>query len=319
MKPDATILRAMWTTMRPYLLFVSAITGIAGMAATTTVNPLPLITTFVAAFFAYGFGQALTDCFQTDTDAISAPYRPLAAGVVSRKSILFMSLTGMTLCAAAFAVRNPWNIALGAGAAIGLATYTPFKRRWWGGPWYNAWIVVVLCAMSFFAVRQGSQTTIPGWFLPLLGTVFFGYANFVLAGYFKDIAADSATGYETLPVVFGRRIASYASDGLAIAFILAAAWTVERAAEVNPFRPGHLLALLFAVPGLVNVIVGQILLHRNQTDELAYKPIALVVKAYVLLLSAIATFLRPEWTPLLVVHYGVFLEVLDRRPEVTQI
>ena len=33
--------------------------------------------------------------------------------------------------------------------------------------------------------------------------VFFGYANFVLAGYFKDVDADRATGYHTLPVVFG--------------------------------------------------------------------------------------------------------------------
>ena len=37
-----------------------------------------------------------------------------------------------------------------------------------------------------------------------MAATFFGYANFVLAGYFKDIEADRATGYRTFPVVFGR-------------------------------------------------------------------------------------------------------------------
>ncbi len=319
MKNEAVLVRAMWTTMRPYLLFVSAITGVAGMAATTTVSLAPLLTTFIAAFFAYGFGQALTDCFQTDTDAISAPYRPLTTGLVSRKSIFLMSLTGLTLCAVTFAARNPWNLALGAAAALGLATYTPFKRKWWGGPWYNGWIVVVLCVMSYLATRDRAEMSLPPFFLPLLGTVFFGYANFVLAGYFKDIEADSATGYSTLPVVFGRRVAAYASDGLAVAFCAAAAWTAVQVLGIYPSRPGHLLALLFCIPALCHILVGQIQLHRNNRDSDAYRPIIHVVQSYILLLSAVATLLRPEWTALLVVHYGAFLQVLERRPEVSQI
>ncbi len=319
MKNEVVLLRAMWTTMRPYLLFVSAITGVAGMAATGTVSPLPLVMTFIAAFFAYGFGQALTDCFQTDTDALSAPYRPLAAGLVSRRPIFLMSLGGLTLCSATFAAGNPWNIALGAIAALGLSTYTPFKRKWWGGPWYNAWIVVVLCAMSYFAVRKDAASGLPLFFLPLLGTVFFGYANFVLAGYFKDIKADSATGYNTLPVVFGRRVAAFASDGLALAFCAAATWTAVQGLSVYPPRPGHLLALLFGIPAFYHIVAGQVQLHFNQQDADAYRPIIHVVQSYILVLSAVSAFLRPEWTALLIVHYGVFLQVLRRRPEVSQI
>ncbi len=319
MRHEAMVVRAMWTTMRPYLLFVSAITGVVGMSATKTISPAPLIITFVASFFAYGFGQALTDCFQTDTDAISAPYRPLAAGLVSRNSILVMSLVGMSLCAVGFAVGNPWNFALGTLAAIGLATYTPFKRRWWGGPWYNSWIVVLLCVMGYLAANEHPNVPIPQYFLPLLGMVFFGYANFVLAGYFKDIDADAATGYNTLPVVFGRRLSAIASDGLAIAFVVAATWTMAIALQgLNP-RPGHALGLIFAMPALWHILIGQLQLHRNSIDAEAYRPIAHVVQSYVLLLSAVATVLRPEWFGLLVVHYAAFHMVLRWRPEVTQI
>lgn len=313
------VLRAMWTTMRPYLLFVSAITGIAGMAMTTTITPVILLAVFVASFFAYGFGQALTDCFQTDTDAISAPYRPLVAGTVSRMPILVMSVSGLLLCVLVFAVANSWNVALGALGGFGLATYTPFKRRWWGGPWYNAWIVAVLCFMAYLAASAGTPWRLPAPFFPMLGCVFFGYANFVLSGYFKDIDADARTGYNTLPVVFGRRVASYASDGFALSFVIVAGWTATAALSASPFRPGNLLALVFALPGLYHILVGQVLLHRNRTDQDAFRPIQHVLQSYVLVLSALAVLLRPEWFIILVLHYMFFTIVLAGRPEAEQI
>jgi hypothetical protein len=42
MNASLHVLRAMWVTMRPYLLFVSGITGIAGMALSSTTSFLPL-------------------------------------------------------------------------------------------------------------------------------------------------------------------------------------------------------------------------------------------------------------------------------------
>ena len=319
MSSAAYVFSAMWTTMRPYLLFVSAITGIAGMSLTTTVSPLLLIFVFVASFFAYGFGQALTDCFQTDTDAISAPYRPLVSGAVSRRPILLMSITGLCLCAGVFAYREPWNLALGALAGIGLTTYTPLKRRWWGGPWYNAWIVVVLCFMAFLAATSNHESQLPASFLPMLTTVFFGYANFVLSGYFKDVEADSKTGYETLPVVFGRSVAAFASDVLAIGFLVAASWTAATALHVGPLRSSHLRSLLFGIPGVFHILAGQLQLHRNRCDAEAFRPILHVVRSYLLILSALAVLLRPDWIVFLTFHYCAFSIVLARRPEVTQI
>jgi len=80
---SVTFLKAMVITMRPYLLFLSGITGIAGVAAVPGAPTPTVLLVFVASFLSYGFGQALTDCFQTDTDALSAPYRPLVRGTVS--------------------------------------------------------------------------------------------------------------------------------------------------------------------------------------------------------------------------------------------
>lgn len=312
-------LRAMWITMRPYLLFVSGITGVAGMALAPPEDPLPLFVLFAASFFAYGFGQALTDCFQTDTDALSAPYRPLVAGRVSRRSILTMSVAGLIACVAVFASRTPWNLLLGGIAAAGLASYTPFKRRWWGGPWYNAWIVAVLCVMAFLGARGNRTFPLPEPLVPVLATVFFGYANFVLSGYFKDVDADARTGYRTFPVTYGRKAAAVASDFIALLFTgssLMAAYAVMR--ESVP--PNALLCgLLFAIPGFVFVIDAQVRLHKNRTDRDAYAPILRVVHAYILILSGVAALLRPEWTPFLAAHYLLFVYVVSTRPEVSQI
>jgi hypothetical protein len=51
-------------TMRPYLLFVSGITGFTGMALSSNNDLIKLSLIFIASFLSYGFGQALTDCFR---------------------------------------------------------------------------------------------------------------------------------------------------------------------------------------------------------------------------------------------------------------
>jgi len=67
--------RAYITTMRPYLLFVSGAAGLVGLSFVPGGASLRVVLAFSALFLSYGLGQALTDCFQTDTDALSAPYR----------------------------------------------------------------------------------------------------------------------------------------------------------------------------------------------------------------------------------------------------
>ena len=117
--------------MRPYLLFVSGVAGIAGMAI-TDMDKVPFgifLMAFIPFFLGYGFGQALTDCFQVDTDSISAPYRPLVKGEVTPKAIGIVSLTGLILISITIIYLNPYNILWCILTITGLATYTYFKKN----------------------------------------------------------------------------------------------------------------------------------------------------------------------------------------------
>lgn len=319
MHTTAQFTRAMLITMRPYLLFLSGITGLAGIAAAGHVPPAVIVPVFIASFLSYGFGQALTDCFQTDTDAISAPYRPLVQGIISRKSVLITSVIGLTVCSVLFAAGNLINLAFGALAVGGLATYTWFKRRWWGGPWYNAWIVSVLFLMGYHAGIDAGSIALPGSIMPLMITAFAGYANFVIAGYFKDIEADRQTGYRTFPVVFGRRPAAIVSDLFAVAAVIGLVlhlWTVK-SAWTSGWDAAP--AIILFVWSLMVTLRAQILLHRNTDDRTAHGPIRLVVESYIIMLSAAIAAMHPMWTIPLLAFYGTFQLVLHYRTEVSQI
>jgi 4-hydroxybenzoate polyprenyltransferase len=317
----AAFWRAYLVTMRPYLLFVSGITGLAGLALAP---PVPLLDTVVLAlifFLSYGFGQALTDCFQTDTDALSAPYRPLVRGVIHPRDVFVVSLIGLLLCGLVLAFYCLATLPLALLATVGLATYTHFKRRWWGGPWYNAWIVAVLALIGYLS-GLGAAGTTPSWSLAgtaTIAAVFFGYANFVLVGYFKDVSADRATGYHTLPVAQGLRLSARVSDLLALFAVVAALTAVapilteERRSLEVAAGAGVLLAAIGAT------VLGQLRLHAVSDEAMAHRAIVPVVHAYILLLSAICVAHRPEWLAALVLFYGMFVFVMVRRPMVQQV
>lgn len=297
-------------TMRPYLLFVSGMTGLVALALARRIEPASALAIAGASFLTYGFGQALTDCFQTDTDAISAPYRPLPRGEIRGRDVLLISLLGLAGCVSVFVSMSTDTVPAGILGVIGLSTYTWFKRRWWGGPGYNAAIVVILFVMAGTGA-QGSIAflNLPGVFAAA-AAVFLGYANFVLAGYFKDISADAMTGYRTFPVVFGRRAASVFSDLLAALFLAAAFLAARKAALPAMLLWGVAVALSMA---------AQVQLHRVRTDHDAHGPIGLTVHVYLLGLAAVAVSFRPEWLIPLLVFYGAFIATLVHRPSVSQI
>ena len=305
-------------TMRPYLMFVSGITGIAGMSFGTLSFSPGYLLLFSAAFLSYGFGQALTDCFQIDTDSISSPYRPLTKGTVSRNQFLFISSMGLTYCVLVFTYFNPLNLVLGVISGLGLATYTPFKRRWWGGPFYNSWIVGILFIISSLSVIGTSAVLFSDTFIFSLCAVFFGYANFVLSGYFKDISADRTTGYNTLPVVFGRKISSVVSNLFALFALgftsLALLKIFESSLSYYSF-----ISILFLIGGMTSSIIAQTRLHIVKTDDESYHAISFVVHSYILLLSAIIIANKPEWSLFLIIYYICYLVVLKIRPAKNQI
>lgn len=311
--------RAYVTTMRPYLLFVSGITGIAGMSLAPDVTGTTALMIFIATFLSYGFGQALTDCFQIDTDTISSPYRPLTQGTVTRTQVITVSIIGLAICVTLLAALNPWNLLLGALAAGGLATYTPFKRKWWGGPWYNAWIVGLLGFMAFLSAAGGRVFPLPEVLIWTLSAIFFGYSNFVLAGYFKDISADARSNYNTFPVAFGRKKAAAASSVLAFLAIVSMIAARSVVAVNDRFTLASVISWGFLIAAIAAASTGQYLLHRVTQDEKSHTAIGLVVHAYILGLSSIATAAQPGWAAFIALFYLLFILVLEARPSRSQI
>ncbi len=316
--------RAFWgafgITMRPYLFFISGVAAVVGMSFIDKPEPIRLWLGFLPLFLSCGLGQALTDCTQTDTDAISSPYRPLVQGVITPRQVFGVSLTGLTLCTLVLALLNPRIILFGVFAVSGLITYTWFKRRWWGGPFWNSWIVALLPILGRLVDPSYKPAfTAPPWevhtaaFLLAIGAIFFGYMNFVVAGYLKDISADRATGYATFPVVFGWVPTAIYSDLTAIlaasctvgVMILFGSWTV----------PG-----LIAFSGAITLSLrAQLTIHKIRDEELAHGPIAHVVRVYLLLGLAIILTLQPTWAILAAIFYLSFEVVLKIRPERTQV
>jgi geranylgeranylglycerol-phosphate geranylgeranyltransferase len=314
-------LRDYLVTMRPYLMFVSGITGLAGLALAPPTPIANCLLLALAFFLSYGFGQALTDCFQLDTDSLSAPYRPLVRGAIRRRDVLWVSLIGLLAVAAVFAAHNPLNVPLAIVAVLGLATYTFFKRRWWAGPFYNAWIVVVLALVGYHAGAgrgqdQGGLSTV---LAATLAAVFFGYANFVLTGYYKDISADRATGYRTLPVRFGLSISARISDVLALLTVASAAGAVCAGWRHGAATLEIVPAVLVLAAGTAVACIAQIRLHAVRDERQAHRAIAPVVHAYILLLAAVAAAQRPGWIVGLFLFYAAFVLTMRSRPMREQI
>lgn len=311
--------RAYVVTMRPYLLFVSGAAGVVGLSFVYGMSQTRVAIAFSALFLSYGFGQALTDCFQTDTDSLSAPYRPLVRGEVTRRQVLTVSFVGLTLVVAALCYLNPWILALGVAAVVGLLTYTFFKRRWWGGPPWNSWIVALLPMMGWLAGGGRSLASLgrflvadSGVFLAAVVAVFSGYANFVVMGYFKDISADRETGYETFPVVFGwQPTAVYGDVTAALAAGLSLFVVVHRGAGVWSF-------VLLAV-GLAMHVYAQVAVHRSSDEKAVGRPIAYGVRALILYCVAMAVANRPSWIIGLLLFSALFEFVLRLRPEEGQV
>lgn len=315
--------KAYWMTMRPYLLFISGIAGMAGVATGPEVGPGVILPVFFVLFFSYGFGQALTDCFHIDTDSLSSPYRPLVRGTISRTQVLTVSLIGLISGCVILYVFNPYALLFSLLAVIGVITYTYFKRKWWGGPLYDGWIVALLPLIGVLAA------TGPGFdpvnlfkktiLVPVMLSVFFSYANFVLMGYFKDISADRRSGYETFVVVFGWRNAAIVSDILAALSVLISGWGIVFWILTTDGRDVRLISILFFLAATVVLVMAQVGIHRTRNEKKAYAAIANVVRGFILLHIAEACLLKPSWIPASVIFYAVFEWGLKTRPSEEQV
>ncbi|MGZ3974756.1 MAG: UbiA family prenyltransferase [Flavisolibacter sp.] len=306
--------KAYFIQMRPYLLFISGIAGAAGIAmrneGDTDMNKA--ILAFIPFFLGYGFGQALTDCFQTDTDKLSAPYRPLSKGILSIRSVLTVSIVGLLASGIILYLLHPFSFLLSGLAVFGLATYSYVKRHtWWAGPLYNAWIVALLPVMGYFAVSDSHVRSFPLHLIPTVMVSFFSYASFVLIGYLKDIAADEATGYKTFPVVWGWNKTMVLGDLIALA-TLSCFWTQHRS---NAYE------VLAGVAGSVIIMYAQLKGHlvKQKNEKGALLPILATVRSFILLHIAIVLHYEMGWWSYALLYYVLFEITLHNRPSRYQV
>jgi 4-hydroxybenzoate polyprenyltransferase len=302
--------RAYAVTLRPYLCFVSGAAGLAGLAL-TPLPAAPLAAAFAAFFLSYGLGQALTDVSQRDTDALSAPYRPLVRGELSAAAVACVSLAGLAGCSLVFAALDPRTLVPAAAAVAGLASYTPLKRRWWGGPPWNSWIVALLPVIGFLCGGPAPATPRA---LPALAVSVFGtYAVFVVLGYLKDVEADRATGYDTLPVRFGRPRAVAASAAFCAVGLAGSVATLALAPAARP--PGErAAAFVLWAAGVVWLVAAHVVIGRTRRDAEAHPGIAASVRGFVALHLGEAAWLRPELALPGLLLVGLLEAALRARP-----
>jgi len=305
--------RAYWTTMRPYLFPVSGASGLVGLAMAKELSATRLAVGAAVFSVAYGFGQALTDVTQIDTDRISAPYRPLVRGELRRGEVLVVTCAGLLACALALFLMNPWSLVLAAVSVAGLATYTSMKRRFWAGPAHNAWIVALLPAMGALSGGAALAVTLRSpmvW--AAMASVFFSYATFVLLGYLKDVEADRATGYDTLPVRYGRRVTVAVSAACVPLALGASLATITLGA--GPRSYGWPIGVVGWAAGAVLLVLAHVRALHATRDELAHPAIATCVRGYVALHGAEAVLVRPSLCVPALVLYACFELALATRP-----
>lgn len=303
--------RAYWVTLRPYLCFVSGATGLVGIALTSSLATASALVVGCVFFVAYGLGQALTDVTQLDTDAISAPYRPMVQGLVRPRDVLLVSLVGLGACALVLVAFNPLIALFALLPIVGLATYTPMKRRYWAGPAWNSWVVAMLPFLGALTDGRGPRAVLlDAHVRGAMATTFFAYLTFVLLGYLKDIEADRSTGYVTLPVRFGRRWT------VAVSFACAAC---AIALSLPHDRGAPIAGVIFWSFGAVMLVLAHCRAWSVTSDASAHPAITMGLRGYIALHLGEAIMLRPGLLLVAVAMQAGFEVALAHRPSKEQV
>jgi 4-hydroxybenzoate polyprenyltransferase len=311
---------AYFITMRPYLLFVSGAAGLVGEALVTHRSRIEQLIVFIPLFFAYGLGQALTDTFQTDTDSVSAPYRPLVRGEISVEAVRWTSLIGLVTSSLLLCTFSPWVLVPATLAVLGLLAYTPCKRRYWAGPACNSMVVALLPVIGSIALTRSPALALrDSRLLPLALSVFGSYAVFVIIGYLKDVEADRQTGYDTLPVRFGNRVAVLVSAAHALLGAIGSIALLFPQLSMKPFNTAMGPGLVLWGFGFTGLIISHGLAWSVTRDGQAHRAIGWSVRAFLALHLGEAILIDRTLTPFVLALLLAFEVTLALRPARSQI
>jgi 4-hydroxybenzoate polyprenyltransferase len=313
-------LGAYFVTMRPYLLFVSGAAGLVGEALATHRSRMDQLLVFIPLFLAYGLGQALTDTFQTDTDSISAPYRPLVHGELSVESVRWTSLFGLGVSSLLLCRFSVWVLMPATLAVLGLLAYTPCKRRYWAGPACNSIVVALLPVIGSLALARSPALALrDSRLLPLALSVFGSYAVFVIIGYLKDVEADRQTGYDTLAVRFGNRVTVLVSAAHALLGALGSIALLFPQLSGRPFNSAMGPGLALWGFGFTGLIVSHGLGWSVTRDDQAHRAIGWSVRGFLALHLGEAVLIDRTLMPFVLGLLLAFEVTLALRPARSQI
>ncbi len=271
-----------------------------------------LILAAIPLFLSYGFGQALTDCFQIDTDKLSSPYRPLSKGIIAKDHVMYVSVIGLIICGIILVYLNTYNTVFVVISIIGLATYSYTKKRFWFlGPPHNSFIVALLPIMGFLSFLKTPEKLVFKEIIPIALVVFLAYCVFVLMGYLKDITADKQAGYRTFTVVWGWETTTFICDILysSVFFLI----------FINEWLTG--LNWIFFLAAAIMAISGQFMAHfqKTKSEEFAYFSIIQSVRAFLLICYTLIYNYSPGTFWILILVHILFEITLFLRPEKKQI
>jgi 4-hydroxybenzoate polyprenyltransferase len=218
---------------------------------------------------------------------------------------MLASLLGLAACALVLVMFNPAIALFALLPIIGLATYTPMKRRVWAGPIWNSWIVATLPLLGALAGKRGLDAPLAR----AMATAFFAYATFVLLGYLKDVEADRRTGYDTLPVRYGRRT----TVAVSLVCALAAVWISWPTAEAS--LPG----IFLWAGGAIMLVLGHVRAWGITSDRGAHPAITMGLRGYVALHLGSAVLLKPALLAVGLAMLVGFEIALARRPSREQV
>jgi 4-hydroxybenzoate polyprenyltransferase len=310
-------------TARPYLFYVSGIIGLVGLSLSEELVVWRFVTAFFSLFFFLGFGQALSDIFDRDTDRHSSPDRPMMKRLIRPRDVFIVSFAGLIACSAVMFILNPLTLAINIAIIAAWRNYRVFKRLWWIGPFWKAFIISLIMVDGYLA--GGSPVTdlltsssVQSGFL----TIFFAYTALSILGSFKDISADRRTGFRTLPVLFGWRpsvIISAAFAGAAGVY----SFLFFEGAGLDFSRPVPLntgISFIFLGISWVFYVLAHIKIYRVRGyEDQAFRGIEYMMRGFIFMTMAEVLVLKPQLLSLSVAYYLFFEFAFHARPNRAQV